>query len=468
MTDALDVSTALYPPTVTPPPQPLPLRRFIFRVIRNPLEVLPQAAYEEPIVALGRSGPARYCWVLAPELVEEVLVKRAGAFLKSPLEKRVFHRTLRDGVLSSDGALWRWQRRSMAPLFRHAEIVAYIPDMAQPAEDQLAKWRATPPGSIQQIDGDMVETTFSVIARTMLTGGAPAEAQIIKTATAQSLTHISWDLLYGVLSMPLWAPHPASWLLSRSAKRLRAAVERIIARRQAEGGAGDDLLDRLLAARDPESGAPMSMEQLVNNLLTLLEAGHETTSRALTWTLYLLARSPQWQDRVRQEVRDAAGKGPISAEHLDALQVTQQVLKEAMRLYAPVPVMSRIATEETEIGGQRIAAGGMVIIPIFCIHRHIRLWDDPGRFDPTRFSPEREAAYPRTQFMPFGGGARICLGSAFAMTEATVILASLVRGARFVWDGVHKPEPVSRVTLQPRGGMPLKVTMLEQPPVRYA
>jgi cytochrome P450 len=210
------------------------------------------------------------------------------------------------------------------------------------------------------------------------------------------------------------------------------------------------------------------MEQLINNLLTLLEAGHETTSRALTWTLYLLARSAEWQEQLRDEVRAVVGEGRIGAEHLGALRITQQVLKESMRLYAPVPVMSRLSVEPIELGGHSVPAGGMIIIPIFCIHRHRQLWEDPDRFDPTRFTPEREATHARTQFMPFGAGQRICLGSAFAMTEATVILATLVRAARFEWDGKHIPMPISRVTLQPSGGMPLKVTMLDQRPLSYA
>jgi cytochrome P450 len=301
----------------------------------------------------------------------------------------------------------------------------------------------------------------------MLQGGEPREAEIIKRDTARSLAHISWEIMYGLLQLPDWMPHPASCLLFRSAKRLRGAVFDIIARRQAEGGGGDDLLGRLLAARDPDTGEPMTMEQLINNLLTLLEAGHETTSRALSWTLYLLARAPEWQDLVREEVRSVANNGPIEAAHIPRLQITQQVLKEAMRLYAPVPVMTRVPTEATEIGGHPVAKGAHVVIPLWCIHRHKQLWEDPNRFDPTRFTPEREAAYPRTQFMPFGAGPRVCLGNAFAMTEATVILASLVRAARFDWDGRHNPEPVSRVTLQPRGGMPLKVTMLGQEPVHY-
>lgn len=465
---AMISAEALYPPTVTPPAQPLPLAKFILRIIRNPLLVLPQAAYEEPFVQLERY---RYnvFWIADPPLVEDVLIKRTGSFMKSRVEKRVFRRTLKDGVLSADGALWRWQRRTMAPLFRPAEILNYVPGMAQPAEDLLAKWRASAPGCVHKLDDAMTEATFSVIARTMLQGGEPSEAATIKRATGRSLHFIGWEIMYGALDLPLWLPHPATLIMKHSARSLRRAVHDIIARRQAQGGGGDDLLGRLLQARDPESGEPMSMEQLINNLLTLLEAGHETTARALTWTLYLLARSPEWQERVRAEIASVCGTGKIAAEHIGALQLTQQVLKESMRLYPPVPVMSRVAAETVTLtGGLEVPQGSMAVIPIYCIHRHRRLWADPDRFDPARFEPAREAAYPRTQFMPFGAGPRVCLGNSFAMTEATVILATLIRGARFDWDGKFNPEPVSRVTLHPRGGMPLKVTPLEQPPLDYA
>jgi cytochrome P450 len=466
MTMAALTAAPLYPPTVTPPAAQLTLRQFVVSIIRNPISVLPQSVYEEPIVGIERSH-GRIFWVQAPDLVEEVLVKRPGIYLKTPVEKRVFRRSLKDGVLSSDGALWRWQRRTLAPLFRPADVMSYVPAMAQPAEDLLAKWRAQPPGGVQGIDEAMTEATFSVIARTMLKGGEPGEADLIKRATAQSLAYTSWELMYGFFNLPIWLPHPGSWVLDRTAKRLRGAMRAIIERRLREGDGGDDLLGRLLAARDPETGEPMDMERRINNLLTLLEAGHETTAKALTWTLYLLARAPDWQSRVREEVAGICGDGPILAEHLSALRITTQVLKEGMRLYPPVPVMSRLAAEANELGGKQIGKGAIAVMPIFAIHRHKMLWSDPDRFDPTRFAPEREAAYPRTQFMPFGAGPRICLGNGFAMAEATVILATLIRGARFDWDGRTLPEPVSRVTLQPKGGMPLKVTTLRQKPLSY-
>jgi len=449
----------LYPPTVPAAEKPLPIHKMLFRFVRNPLLALPRAAYEEPITALRNAGRA-VVWVCDPGLVEEVLVSRAAEFEKSAVEKRVFSPSMRDGVLTSEGKLWRWQRRAMAPMFRHAEILDYIPEMADAADEQIARWRHAPPGTVQQVDRDMVETTFAIIARTMLTGVLPAQADKIKRATARMLANISWEVAFGILRLPRWMPHPASFQLYNSARQLRGAVGDIISRRQAEGNAREDLLGRLLAARDPDSGEPMSHDRLVNNLLTLLEAGHETTTRALSWTLYLLARAPEWQERVRAETVSVAGTDAISAEHLPSLVFTQQVLKEAMRLYPPVPAMSRLTVKPLVLGGEELPAGSMVVIPIYCIHRHRRLWADPDRFDPMRFTPEREAAYPRGQFMPFGAGPRICLGAAFAMAEATIVLATLVRAAQFDWDGRHKPEPISRVTLQPKGGMPLRVTLL--------
>jgi cytochrome P450 len=259
-------------------------------------------------------------------------------------------------------------------------------------------------------------------------------------------------------------PHPASRTMRRAAGEMLGAVSAIVARRRAEGGAPQDLLGRLLAARHPDTNEPMPDDLVVSNLLTLLEAGHETTAKALTWALYLLARSPHWQARVHEEVMAVAPEGPLTPPQIARLAVTLRVVKEAMRLYPPAPVIARLATEPMGFTGadgvkHELPKGTQMIIPVFAIHRHRKLWDDPDRFDPDRFLPAAEAGRPRTQYMPFGGGPRVCIGAQFAMTEATVLLATFVRAARFEWDGQHLPEPVSRVTLRPAGGMPLRVAM---------
>ena len=449
-------AAALYPPTVQPPPRPLPLRRFLLTFVRNPLSSLPRPVYEEPIV-VHDNGRNVVAWVTAPALVEKVLLQSSAQFPKSPLEKRVFHHTLGDGILTSEGASWRWQRRTAAPLFRPADLASLLPAMTEAAEDQVARWRTRQPGAVAAIDRDMTETTFRVISATMFAGSADAEAAQILRAADGALATISWEIAAAILRFPPWLWYPGKFRRRRCARMLRGAVATILARRRGDGLEGEDLLARLARAQDPETGEPMSEKQLVDNLLTFLAAGHETTAKAMTWTLYLIARAPQWQERMAAEIDAVVGTGAIGADHLERLPITRAVLKESMRLYPPAPVMTRVAAENIELGGKPIKAGTLIFIPIFAVHRHRKLWEDADRFDPQRFTPEREAKYPRTQFMPFGFGARTCIGAAFAMMEAMAILATLVRRARFEWDGVHAPEPISRVTLRPKGGMPLKV-----------
>jgi cytochrome P450 len=201
----------------------------------------------------------------------------------------------------------------------------------------------------------------------------------------------------------------------------------------------------------------MSDERLVDNVLTFYLAGHETTAKALTWTLYLLARSPQWADRVAREVEDVTHGNDIVHEHIEKLVLTQQVIQEAMRLYPPVPIMSRQAIADVRVDGRDVKAGTSLLFPIYAIHRHRRRWEDPDEFRPERFSAENEAAIPRYQYMPFGAGPRVCIGRTFAMMEATAMLATFARHARFEPIEGAEPVPLARVTLLPRDGMPLRV-----------
>lgn len=451
-------SGALYPPTVKPPPRPLPLLQFVPRFIRNPLLSLPQPVYEQPLLVYRgeKGGPV---WVTGPALVERILLHEAESFPKSPLERRVFEATLGDGILTSQGQSWRWQRRTAAPLFRHQDLLAHVPVISGIAEARVAKWRTAGREHTLRIEREMADVTYDVFSQTLLNGASKEDGEIIKTSGSLFLSRSSWEVAWSMLGLPPWVWHPAKSTLRNTARQMRAAVGRIIASRRAAGGeAGRDILGRLLSARDPETGSPMNDEQIADNLLTFIAAGHETTAKALTWTLYLMARAPDWQERVRREVEQVAGDGPVAARHILGLAITQRVLKEGMRLYPPAPVITRVAGRDIELAGNRIRAGTLIVIPIFAVHRHRQLWEDPDRFDPDRFLPEAEGKHFRTQFMPFGFGPRTCIGMSFAMIEATVVLATLVRGAAFGWDGKHLPEPVSRVTLQPKGGMPLLVS----------
>ena len=210
----------------------------------------------------------------------------------------------------------------------------------------------------------------------------------------------------------------------------------------------------------------MTDEEVMKNLITFITAGHETTSVALTWTLWLLAKDQATQQRVADEAASVIGAGEnaqsIGPEQIDELVVCRQVIQEAMRLFPPAPAISRFAKTAMTLGESssealEIDAGARVHIPIYALHRNTRLWQNPNAFDPDRFAPELAKAYSRYAFMPFGGGPRICIGASFAMIEATAILATLIRAFRFHPVPGHKPKPVARVTLRPKGGMPLLV-----------
>jgi cytochrome P450 len=431
---------------------------FFLNLLRNPLRVLPAAAYEDDIVVAARAGRT-VCWITEPSLIKTVLLDRREAFPRTYVTQRLLGPLLGNGVLTADGRDWKWQRQTAAPVFRHGDLLAFVPTMVAAAERLLADWRGGTPGAIRAVDRDMTLVTFDVISHTLLPGGDAHVAPLIARSNFDFQRPLGWQLAYANFGLPAWAPHPGMLSMRIAQRQLRAAVATLVAERRAKPASTDDLLQRLMGAKNPETGAPMSEELLIDNLLTFLMAGHETTAKALTWTLYLLARAPHWAQRIREEVGDVTAGRAIRPEDVDALRVTSQVLKESMRLFPPAPIISRRALVATEFAGRSIPAGTQIIIPIYAIQRHRRYWADPDRFDPTRFAPENEPNISRYHYMPFGAGPRICIGMAFAMIEAVAILATLVRAAGFARDSNVEPEAVSRVTLRPAGGMPLKVTV---------
>ena len=428
--------------------------------MRNPLGVVPEAAYEEDIVVTSAGRRTPFAWITGPALIKTVLLDEREKFQKLA-QIRLLSPLLGKGILTSEGADWKWQRQASAPMFRHHDLLAFVPSFVRATQTVIAKWRAAPAGSVQRVDRDMTGATFDVISATLLPSADDTVAPAVERATGQFQLSGAWGQLYAVANAPKWLPQPGRRSMGQAVDILRSSVAGIIRERRRVGNGGahqqDDLMHRLMNARDPETGQSMNDEQLVDNLLTFYLAGHETTAKALTWTLYLLSRSPEWTAALEGEIARVTGGADIASGHIEHLVLVQQVLKEAMRIYPPVPLMTRQAVVDTRLGGHDIRAGTSIIMPIYVIHRHRKRWEDPDAFDPERFTPAREAKIPRHQYMPFGAGPRICIGMAFAMIEATAMLATLLQQARFAPVDGREPVPVARVTLVPRGGMPLKV-----------
>jgi cytochrome P450 len=316
---------------------------------------------------------------------------------------------------------------------------------------------------VQAVDRDMTRATFDVISATLLPSADGTLAPVLESSMGRFQRAGGWGILFAMAGFPQWLPRPGWVSGARATMTMRSSVTAMLAERRAieakSGSSPDDLLHRLMRARDPESGRTMNDEQLVDNLLTFYLAGHETTARALAWTLYLLAHAPDWAAKLEEEIARVTGGAPVENAHVEKLVLVQQVLKESMRLYPPVPMLSRQCVEQARLGEVDVMPGSTVAMPIYAMHRHAGRWEDPDAFNPERFAPEREAQIPRYQYLPFGAGPRICIGMAFAMLEATVMLATMLQKARFAPVPGRVPRPIARVTLLPGGGLPLRVTL---------
>jgi cytochrome P450 len=444
-----------------PPPQPLGLRGLPV-MWRNYIESIPRGAYEDGIVRIQRRH-ADTILVCEPSVIGEVLVDKAENFERDAVTRRAFAPTIgRNSLFLAEGAEWRWQRRAVAAMFRHEALMSFVPVFTAMAERQAELWRKAPRGEPVDAAAAMTRTTFDIIVETMLGGSANLDADRYSRAIKESFETIPWHIIYAQFGVPEWMPYPHRRRAARAREFLHQEIRRTVEARRGTNAEPPDLLDLLLKARDPESGRSMTDEEVMKNLITFITAGHETTSVALTWTLWLLAKDQATQQRVADEAASVIGAGnnaqSIGPEQIDDLAVCRQVIQEAMRLFPPAPAISRFAKTAMTLGDMDIAAGARVHIPIYALHRNTRLWQNPNAFDPDRFAPALAKAYSRYAFMPFGGGPRICIGASFAMIEATAILATLIRAFRFDPVPGHKPKPVARVTLRPKGGMPLLIT----------
>jgi len=428
----------------------------LWRVIRNPIDALPHGVFTAPLVHVEALGRQRF-YILEPSLIQEALVGNADALTKGPELRRTLGAVLGDGLLTADGAHWRWQRQSAAPIFRHERLLGFLPAMLAAAAETRDRWLTKPDGSVIDIGHEMMHTTFDIIVETMLSGRANIDAARAERAITDFLESTGWVFALSLLNAPSWMPYPGKGRTNAAARYLRGAIGRIAAAHRAAGSGSGDLVDLLLNAADPETGRTMTDEELTDNLLTFVAAGHETTALGLAWTFDLLSRNPGPAERALAEIEAVTGGGPLLPDHIAKLNYTRQVFQEGMRLYPPAPIIARAVTRPFTLGNRRVPQGSMVYVPIYALHRHTALWDRPNDFDPDRFAPERSKARHRYAYLPFGGGARICIGSAFAMMEGVAILATLLRAVKLTSLADHPPKPRMRLTLRPDKKLMMRV-----------
>jgi cytochrome P450 len=448
------------PPAIRPPEKTLPIFKRLVTLADNPIEAWPRAVYEDDFYwAPAPYGP-KLLFVSKPEAIREILLDRVEDFGKGTIFLRFLKPALGEALLTAEGADWRWQRLAAAPAFRPDTVAKLTPLMSAAAEKMLSRWRAVGVGKHVDIAHDMVRVTFDIILDTMLSGGEGIDIEEASREISTYLETLGRPNIGDILGLPPSLKKLMSQRGVRAANYLRAAVQTMVERRRSEAPGRGDLVDLLMEAKDPETGRAMSDIELRDNLITFIGAGHETTALALTWSLYLLSQHSLTADRLRAEVQRVAGDAPITQTHVEALTFTRQVVLESMRLFPPVSALPRQASRDTKIQGMNVPKDTIILIPIYALHRHRKLWERPDVFDPDRFSPEFGLERQRYQYMPFGAGLRICIGMGFALNEAVAVLATLMREVRLEHDPAHTIRPLVRITMRPEGGMPMRIASL--------
>lgn len=433
--------------------KPLSLPQTFAAVRKNVLSILPEVATRQPIVS-GRTGAAWHM-LMDPKGLRRVLLENLDNYPKSNVTKNMLRPAIGNSIFIVEGEEWRWQRRAAAPVFTPRNMKNLSPIMIEAANRCVERLTEALQHPID-LNDEMVRTTFEIIADVTFSDENGFDRQAVHKALNDYMDSSARVSVLDFFNLPDWVPRP-NRIISRSAmQNIHTLAEEVITAREGAGASTPpDLLDLLFDGEDPETKRKMDPIVIRDNLLAFITAGHETTALTLSWALYLLAFDPEVQDKARQEVRDVIGDGLLSIEHVERLTYVRQVIDETLRLYPPAPIVSRTAQKDDVLCGRKIRAGQTVLIPIYCLHRHQMLWEDPDAFRPERFGADQK--HDRFSYLPFIDGPRVCIGASFALQEAVIILATLLQ--KFEFDAIPSKQPVPEMilTMRPTGGVWLKV-----------
>lgn len=396
-----------------------------------------------------------------PDHIRDVLVTGGGVFGKGHSSFRVLRQVLGDSLLISEGEDWRRQRRLVQPAFARPRLAEYASTMAHEAR-KLAERLATRRPHQHDLSAEMTALTLRIVARTLFGQDVDDSPRVGK---GMRWLNDSFGRIDPLELLPAGVPTPTRLRARRILADLDAAVFDVIERRRQLLARGErapaDLLQRLLDARDEEGdGGGLSDKEIRDQLLTLYLAGHDTTSHAVSWTLYLLSTHPEALQRARSELRRVLGDGPAGFESLAELRYLEAAFKEAMRLYPPVVAIPRRASMDTTLGPYSVRRGDEAVVWVWHLHRDPRFYPQPERFRPERFLEGGEGVRNKHTYMPFGAGQRVCIGQMFATIEAQLILAELLRRLDLQYASQRHPGLRYGVTLAPKRGVPMQVSAL--------
>ena len=418
----------IVPPAPVPPERDLSLWPYLRAVRDNAVASWPARAYRETVTErhlLGR----RSLTVTDPEGIRRILVDNPGNYVRTPATRRVLRPMLGDGLLISEGAPWRHQRRTLAPAFTPRATDGLVPLIAAAVHDTLESIEGQARRGPVAVFPELHRMALEIAGRTMFSVGMEHHGERLRGMMERYGRRLGRPHLLDMI-LPITWPAPLDLPRALFRRRWVRFLDRIIADRAVEeaGGPARDLLDLLGETRDPETGRGFTPEELRDQVATMLLAGHETTAATLLWACYLLCLDPETQERAAAEAAASGVEDDPAGALAGRLTFVRAVVDETLRLYPPAFVIVRAARGPDTVAGHPVASGDILLTPPWVLHRHRAHWRDPDAFDPTRFLPE--ASPPRRfTYLPFGAGPRVCIGASFALTEATLALAGLL--ARF-------------------------------------
>ncbi|MBC2777911.1 cytochrome P450 [Parasphingopyxis marina] len=451
--------TGHIPPKPEPQPKKLtPLARF-FKSLHSSTAPLYANSYSMKLGEVKLPLRTMY-FVNQPDLVQNILLGDVDRYPKSDLMATMLELLLGESIFVSNGELWKQQRRMMDPAFEATRIKAIFPLMKEAVDAMAARFDEGAAGPDTAIDLEMTHVTADVIFRTIYSRSFTREEAEIIFENFEKFQRLAW--LHGVWSLA-GVPH---WLsvgkhrAKRYAATIRELLHKPVRERMTAMESGDavperDMLASFIAAEDPETGKRFDDRELVDQVGIMFLAGHETSASALGWALYLIAQVPDVQRRLQEEADAAFADGDLSFEKMRRLPFTRDVFRETLRLYPPVAFVPRDATEAEEMRGKHILPGSILFVSPWLMHRHTEHWDNPDMFDPDRFSRAETKASEQKAYLPFSKGPRVCLGAAFALQEAVIVLATVMRDWTVSPVEGHVPKPVARLTLRSENGIRL-------------
>lgn len=416
------------------------------------LNFLVQAARECGDIGRIALGPHGLILVNAAHHIHTIFVEHAYDVEKTPFARNSLWPLIGDGLLLSEQATHKRQRKLVAPAFQHRRIAAYADVMTHYTDRLAAQWTD---GMQIDVAHAMMRLTLEIVAKTLFDADVSQEADTIGSALTTALHQM--EVAPSILPLPGFYRRMRTARLRAAINHLDAIVLGIIEERRQAGDDRGDLLSMLLQAQDADDGTAMSPQQVRDEAMTLFLAGHETTANALAWTWYLLTQHPAVYTQLCNEVDTVLGGRTPTFADLAQLPYTLRVFKEGLRLYPPAYATSRVVVRPFALGDHHLPEGTVLFISPYTLHRRPDYFADPERFDPDRWSPECEAQLPRHAYLPFGAGARVCIGNQFALMEGQLVLATLAQRVRFELVPGQRIEAEPLITLRPKHGIQVRV-----------